>query len=226
MRRGLALCIALALGACASSEDNNGTIDAAEHDAPELDAADDAPADAAIDAVDACVPVDETCNGADDDCDLMVDEGLGLGVACDGPDADQCAEGMVICAVAGGGTMCSDLTDDTLETCNAADDDCDLATDEGFDLGMPCDGADTDACIEGVVVCNGIGGTTCDDVTAGTAEICNGLDDDCRNGVDDGYAVGGSCSAGVGGCNRPGTMVCNAQGTGVTCNAVGPPPVV
>ena len=258
-----------AFAACASSEVDQGAIDAPDTDAP---------IDAGIDAIDACVPVAESCNGADDDCDGAVDEdfatlgdpctdgsgsctatgamvcdpegtgvtcsavagtggaetcngidddcdgptdeGLGVGTACDGADGDLCAEGMMICAAAGGGTVCSDLTSDTVETCDGADDDCDGATDEGFDLGMPCDGADSDACIEGTITCAGDGSATCSDLTVSTVEVCNGLDDDCRNGADDGFAVGGSCSAGVGACNRPGTYVCNGPGTGVVCDAV------
>jgi hypothetical protein len=127
---------------------------------------------------------------------------------------------MTICAAAGGGTVCSDVTSDSVETCNGADDDCDAASDEGFNLGMACDGADSDACVEGTITCAGDGSAACSDQTVSTVEVCNGLDDDCRNGADDGFALGGSCSAGVGACNRPGTYVCNGPGTGVVCNAV------
>ena len=241
MFRGAVVLMTCALVACASSEV------AQEVDATEVDAETDAPTDAEIDAVDACVPgaelcngrdedcdteVDEdfptlgtacmagsgacvatgvfecdedgtgvrcsampgtggaeTCNGVNDDCDGMTDEGFGLGVMCDGPDADLCSEGMVVCAATGGGTTCSDLTADSVETCNGLDDDCDTAMDEGFDLGMPCDGGDSDACVEGVIQCAAGGGTQCSDMTSSTVETCNGVDDDCRNGIDDGFAV-------------------------------------
>ena len=159
----------------------------------------------------------EVCNGLNDDCDAMTDEGFGLGATCDGPDLDLCREGMVVCGM-DGGTRCSDATGNNVELCNALDDDCDLMTDEGLGLGVACDGADTDACVEGTVVCGAAGATTCSDVTASTVEICNGLDDDCSAGVDNGFAVNQTCTVGVGGCARTGTTVCNAGGNGVVCS--------
>ena len=160
----------------------------------------------------------ETCNGLNDDCDGATDEGFGLGAMCDGADADLCREGMVVCA-AGGGTTCSDTSANNLELCNAMDDDCDLMTDEGLGLGTPCDGADTDSCVEGTRICAAGGGTTCSDTTSSTVEVCNGLDDDCAAGIDNGFAVGATCTVGVGACARTGTNVCNAGGNGVVCSA-------
>lgn len=161
----------------------------------------------------------ETCNGINDDCDGMTDEGFNLTMPCDGPDTDVCNEGTVMCAIAGGGTVCSDTTNNSVETCNMADDDCDNATDEGFMLGVTCDGGDTDACVEGQFVCGPMGNSICNDNSTSTVESCNGMDDDCRNGIDDGYGVGMPCSTGVGACNRPGTNICNGAGNGVVCNA-------
>jgi len=169
-------------------------------------------------------PATETCNNADDDCDGNVDENFGLGAACDGPDGDLCAEGMTICNTTGG-TTCSDTTGERPETCNNLDDDCDTRIDEGFNLGATCDGADTDSCLEGTLMCNAAGAAVCSDLTSSTVELCNGLDDDCRNGVDDGFAVNVACMSGVGACARPGTFQCNGAGTGVQCNAVAAAPV-
>lgn len=106
------------------------------------------------------------------------------------------------------------------EICNNQDDDCDGVRDNGLDLGMPCDGSDSDACVEGVIVCTGTGGTVCNDMTGGTVELCNGVDDDCQNGIDDTFPIGTSCSVGLGACARPGMLVCNTAMTGTTCNAV------
>jgi hypothetical protein len=50
--------------------------------------------------------------------------------------------------------------------------------------GTACDGADLDLCEEGILVCAG-GAQACDDVTAHSAEVCSGLDDDCNGQVDD-----------------------------------------
>jgi len=164
-------------------------------------------------------PGDELCNGVDDDCDHEVDEDFPLGDACDGPDADRCAEGVWACGPSGD-VVCTDTSGDDLEVCNGLDDDCDLEFDEGFGVGEPCDGPDGDACNEGYIVCALDGTAVCSDDSPTNVETCNGLDDDCRNGVDDGFAVGDPCSVGLGACRSDGFTVCDAAGTGVTCDAV------
>ncbi len=52
----------------------------------------------------------ELCNGNDDNCDGLVDEGYALGIACDGPDADPCLEGVMVCAAGGAAAVCNDST--------------------------------------------------------------------------------------------------------------------
>ena len=105
------------------------------------------------------------------------------------------------------------------EVCNGMDDDCDGANDEELGLGAPCDGPDSDTCTEGMIVCDGSGGTTCSDVTGDAVELCNGVDDDCHDGVDDPYPVGDECTIGLGACARSGKLVCNTAMTGTTCSA-------
>ncbi len=161
----------------------------------------------------------EVCNGLNDDCDQATDEGFALGGPCDGPDTDLCNEGAVVCSMAGG-TTCSDTTGNNVELCNGLDDDCKNGVDDGLGLGNPCDGADTDACIEGVIACGAGGVTVCSDNTSSTVELCNGADDDCIGGIDNGFAVGAACTSGAFGCARTGVNVCSANGLGVTCNAV------
>ena len=73
-------------------------------------------------------PVEESCNSLDDNCDGVVDEGFGLGLACDGPDNDLCADDVMTC------DGCS-LGPDILEVCNGIDDNCNGITDSDCEVG-------------------------------------------------------------------------------------------
>src|SRR5436190_13600060 len=67
--------------------------------------------------VDACVPVGpETCEGTDEDCDGMIDEGLTTNAPCDGPDADQCFDDTTICNSTGAVVCGNTSGDDDAET--------------------------------------------------------------------------------------------------------------
>ncbi len=166
--------------------------------------------------IDACVPVDETCNGINDDCDALIDEGFATGDPCDGPDADLCADDYTICD-AESNIVCGNTSgDDNPEACNLADDDCDGATDEGFDIGGPCDGPDGDACLEGTLSCDA-SGEMCSDITDSTDELCGGGDEDCDGTVDEGFDL----STDVANCGSCGRTCTNSLGstscTGGTC---------
>ena len=135
--------------------------------------------------------VTEKCNGKDDDCDTLVDDGFpdsdGDGTKdCldndddnDGhPDGDDCAP------------LDATIYPGAMESCNGTDDDCDGLVDEAYD--------DWDS--DGLADCidtddDGDGdpdATDCAplDPTVGNtiAELCNGKDDDCDGAVDNGFA--------------------------------------
>jgi hypothetical protein len=74
----------------------------------------------------------ERCNGLDDDCDGVIDEGIpGVGGPCSTGLAGVCAQGILQCQ--GGGLRCVPLVPpfSRPEICNGLDDDCDGLIDEG-----------------------------------------------------------------------------------------------
>ncbi len=75
-----------------------------------------------------CVPEPEVCNGIDDNCDGVVDEGFNLGQACDGPDSDLCLDDVMTCSGCSRGP-------DNVEVCNGVDDDCNGIVDADCEVG-------------------------------------------------------------------------------------------
>lgn len=76
--------------------------------------------------------VRERCNTQDDDCDGLTDEDFTtLGNPCDGADADQCADGVVVCDPEGF-PVCDDDEAAIVETCDRQDNDCNGLTDDGI----------------------------------------------------------------------------------------------
>ena len=125
----------------------------------------------------------EACNTLDDDCDGDTDE--------DFPDlSGHCGtgrcSGLTVCTSDGSGTRCDAPYAPEPELCNGIDDDCDGVTDEEAEgAGAPCDGADADACEEGVLECRAGEGLVCSDPDEATVELCNGIDDDCDGDTDE-----------------------------------------
>jgi len=143
----------------------------------------------------------ELCNGLDDDCDGETDEDwLDLGAACDGPDADACANGVLVCAPGGQALECQETPGEgTLEVCNGLDDDCDGETDEGFGdivCGLGACQVSVPACLDGAPQRCTPGAPPEPDRELSCED---GLDNDCDGASDEEDAA--DCGEGGSGCS-------------------------
>ncbi len=152
----------------------------------------------------------EACDGADNDCDALIDEDVGIEVFTDG-DGDghgDPATAMLACAVEDGqaevGGDCVD-SDPTIhpgadELCDAVDNDCDGDVDEGVTLTFFADAdadgwgdvaAPVDACALPPGYADQAG--DCDEadpaVNPAAAEACDAADNDCDGDVDEGVTL-------------------------------------
>ena len=163
----------------------------------------------------------EVCNGIDDDCDDVIDNGFkfnryildfdkdGYGdndtsvEACAAPDGYISDNGSVYDCNDNNSAVHPGAAD---AICNGIDNNCNGQTDEGYE-------SQTTNC--GTGACAATGSTSCvsgqvvDSCTKGQAgiETCNGIDDDCDGSTDEGY-VSQTTSCGVGACARTGTSSC------------------
>ena len=152
-----------------------------------------------------CVPLaatQEMCNGADDDCNGIIDDAITLVCVING-----CA-GTQACLPGGSGQL-SDCrpTNASAEVCNGLDDNCSGVPDDG--LGVVTCGAGV--CTATAAACvNGVPGNCVPGPMS--AEVCNGLDDNCDGVEDDGL---GSISCGIGACTA--TAAACVGGMAGTC---------
>ena len=139
---------------------------------------------------DAPVPVDEVCNGIDDDCNDETDELFPeFEAPCDGLDVDQCEDGTTVCVE--GALACDDDEFAVDEICDGLDNDCDGETDESFlEDGVPCDGDDDDGCEDGTTTCV-TGLLVCNDDLESIVEVCDGVDNDCDGDLNETFPEAG-----------------------------------
>jgi hypothetical protein len=181
---------------------------------------------ALIGIIAATVPPAEVCNGKDDNCNGLIDEGVSnkCAVSNDPNDADNLlGAGAAHCAVESCNCKddnCDGQVDEGLPTnacggpcgcavpaeiCDGLDNNCDGNIDEGFLVGAACTNGLLGACRRGgLLACNTNGtGTVCDaPVVAPTPEVCDNIDNDCNGQKDDGVlpGVGEKCGAALGVC--------------------------
>jgi len=116
-----------------------------------------------------------------------------------------------------------DVNPGATEVCNGIDDDCDQEIDEGFSVGDACSVGIGECYAEGNLICTIDGlGTECDAVAGDpSAEICDGLDNDCDTFTDedltpplceeqDGVCLGSTKTCG----GALGWLVCDASNYG------------
>ena len=169
----------------------------------------------------------EVCDGADNDCDQLIDDGVS-GSACSITNSAGTCPGVQVC---NGTSFSCQGKAPAAETCNYLDDNCNNMIDETWPTL-------SDVCSTGIGSCTGFGVIRCNSAGTGIecsavegspmTELCNGLDDNCNSQTDETFktgstALGVTCSAGVGACLRQGNYVCNSSGSGTQCSVTAGP---
>lgn len=155
-----------------------------------------------IGLVPVCNPVPETCDGRDNNCNGMIDDGLGT-VTCG---VGACQRTVEVCQ--GGRTVTCVPGSASVEVCDNIDNNCNGTIDEG--VSRPCTGD----CGAGTQYCSA--GAWGDCVSAAPLpEVCDNRDNNCNGMIDDGLSRPCSTTCGSG------REVC-AAGTWGSCSAPTP----
>lgn len=168
----------------------------------------------------------ELCDGLDNDCNGQTDDGNpGGGMSCMTGQQGACAVGSTACTT--GMIVCNQTTVAMPEKCDGVDNDCNGMVDDGaMGVGMACNTGQPGVCAAGTTTCTG-GAIVCAPNTMATAEVCDGIDNDCDGQVDNGNPGGGmACGPSLGACTTQtacvnGAIVC--RGTFVGPTGVGAP---
>jgi hypothetical protein len=173
-----------------------------------------------------CVPVDELCDGQDNDCDGKTDEAVTR--ACGPTPQGACMSGTEECVAGAWSGTCVGAVESGAEVCDpeGVDENCDGASNEGCACAagatQTC-GTDTGVCVPGTQTCDELGqwAQDCVGAVGPQTEVCDGqADEDCDNKVDEGCdCTNGAtrmCGQMRGEC-RPGMSTCSEGKWSTTC---------
>jgi hypothetical protein len=183
----------------------------------------------------------ELCNGRDDNCDQVIDDGLPRPTTyardVDGDGFGAAGDEVAACApppgrVPVGPVDCQPFDaakhPGAVEACNGVDDDCDGVPDEAEasfgDTGdtFPCLSGQPGRCAEGTFACRPRAGggveRVCQPLRAPEREVCNGVDDDCDGAADEQPAcLGPSSLSGLAGASYGAKRLTSASTVNIAC---------
>jgi len=184
----------------------------------------------------------EICDGKDNNCNGMFDEGLTNMGTCGQSGTSPCMLGTLQCI--GGAPQCVGAVDPTFEVCDGVDNDCNGTIDDGYNkvsdpnnCGPTCQQCTVPASFNANPVCtSGVCGFACKpgykDLNGNAAdgcefgpcfatgpEVCDGIDNNCNGAIDEGVTINnfcatkGECAGTTPTCTGMGGWVCNYPST-------------